>query len=168
MSLNLTPEQIASFNSGIKNTYDMASAVQRDLDEQNKKTRKMAEEAYKTRQRELHALEETAANTSEANKRLETVIDNQNKHIDLLEKQLEVDEKQLRVLRNIFASGEDGVAVEKEIMKMIRDQIDDKHPLWDYVKDKGGDIAVAGVTAGVPVIYKAIKNYLQTRGIMLP
>ena len=82
--------------------------------------------------------------------------------------QLELDEQQLTFLKNIFASGEDGVAVEKEIMKLIQDQIDSSHPLWDYVKDKGGDIAVAGVTAGSPAIYGAIKMYLASKGIIVP
>ena len=72
------------------------------------------------------------------------------------------------ILKNIFASGEDGVIIEKEIMKLIQDQIDSSHPLWDYVKDKGGDIAVAGATAGAPVIYGSIKLYLASKGIMLP
>lgn len=53
-------------------------------------------------------------------------------------------------------------------MKLIQDQIDSSHPLWDYVKDKGGDIAVAGVTAGAPVIYASMKMYLASKGIMLP
>ena len=72
------------------------------------------------------------------------------------------------ILKNIFASEEDGIAVEKEIMKLIQEQIDASHPLWEYVKDKGGDVAVAGVTAGIPVIYSAIKMYLLSKGIQLP
>lgn len=41
-----------------------------------------------------------------------------------------------------IASGEDGVQVEKEMMNLIKKEIDETHPLWEYVKDKGGDIAV--------------------------
>ena len=37
-------------------------------------------------------------------------------------------------------------------MKLIQAQIDSSHPLWDYVKDKSGDVAVAGVTAGARLI----------------
>ena len=59
------------------------------------------------------------------------------------------------------------MVVEKEIMKLIQEQIDSNHPLWDYVKDKGGDLAVAGITAGTPVIYAAIKQYLASKGIIL-
>ena len=77
-------------------------------------------------------------------------------------------QSQLQILTNIFASGEDGVAVEKEIMKLIQSEIDEKHPLWDYVKDKGGDIAVTGITTGVPILYKVFKVFLATKGIILP
>ena len=52
-------------------------------------------------------------------------------------------------------------------MKLIQEQIDSNHPLWDYVKDKGGDLAVAGITAGTPVVYAAIKQYLASKGIIL-
>ena len=151
-----------------KINLDLSTTVQRQMDEMNRESMRIAQEAYESRQREIRALEETAANTYETNSQLKTVIDNQNEYIQLLKKQLENDEQQLEILRALFASGEDGVIVEKEIMKIIQEQIDDKHPIWDYVKDKGGDIAVAGVTAGVPVIYTAVKTFLQTKGIMLP
>lgn len=32
----------------------------------------------------------------------------------------------------------------------------------------GGDIAVAGATAGIPILYGAFKAYLLSKGIMLP
>ena len=53
------------------------------------------------------------------------------------------------------------MVVEKEIMKLIQEQIDSNHPLWDYVKDKGGDLAVAGITAGTPVIYLSLIHILH-------
>ena len=71
---------------------------------------------------------------------------------ETLQKQLETGQKRLEILQNIFASGEDGVLVEKELMNLIKKEIDETHPLWEYVKDKGGDIAVAGATAGIPVL----------------
>ena len=118
---------------------------------------------------------ETPMNTEETNVQLQKVVDNQNAYIDILKeqlatqkKQMELNEEQLGILNNIFASSEDGVIVEKEIMKLIQDQIDSSHPLWDYVKDKGGDIAVVGATAGAPVVYASIKMFLASKGIMLP
>lgn len=147
--------------SGIEETM-------RAVDEANREKRERE-------QRQLEAIEATANNTAETNSRLNKVIDNQNEYIEALKKQielqkeqLEMSQSQLQILTNIFASGEDGVAVEKEIMKLIQSEIDEKHPLWDYVKDKGGDIAVAGITTGVPVLYKAFKAFLATKGIILP
>ena len=96
------------------------------------------------------------------------IIENQNAYIDLLRGQLETSQKQLDILKNLFASTEDGVAVEKEIMKIIQANIDEKHPLWEYVKDKGGDVAVAGVLQWGPVIWTALKTYLATQGILIP
>ena len=157
------------------NTINLVSGIQAQIEENNKITQQMTEETYNNRQRMQKAIEQTASNTAETNVQLQKVVENQNEYIDVLKdqlstqkQQLELDEQQLTILKNIFASGEDGVAVEKEIMKLIQNQIDSSHPLWDYTKDKGGDIAVAGVTAGTPVIYGAIKMYLASKGIMLP
>lgn len=126
-------------------------------------------------QRLLEATEATANNTAETNGRLNTIIDNQNDYINLLKEQLEqqkqqleVNEEQLLILKNIFASTEDGVSVEKEIMKIILSEIDDKHPWYEFFRDKGGDLAVTTLTAGAPVIYGAIKTYLISQGIILP
>ena len=159
----------------ISRSLDMASNIEAQYTINNKIMQQAAEEAYNNRQAIKNAIEQTAINTAETNVQLEKVVQNQNEYIDLLKdqlstqkQQLELDEEQLTILKNIFASEEDGVAVEKEIMKLIENQIDSNHPLWDYVKDKGGDIAVAGITAGTPVIYGAIKTYLASKGILLP
>ncbi len=103
---------------------------------------------------------------------MNTVTKNQNDHIQLLnailqqqQQQIALLSEQLQKVKNIFASQEDGVAVEKEIMRLIQEQIDDKHPMWEYVKDKGGDLAISAIT---PVIYNAVKVYLATQGVILP
>lgn len=164
-----------NFRIDMTKTINLASGIQDQFDESNRRTMQLTEEIYNNRQRELKAIEQTAMNTAETNLQLQKVVDNQNAYIDILKeqlatqkKQMELNEEQLGVLNNIFASGEDGVIVEKEIMKLIMDQIDTRHPLWNYVKDIGGDAAVAGVTAGAPVIYASIKMYLASKGIMLP
>jgi len=156
-------------------TANLASGIHAEIEESSKRTQQIAEEAYNNRQKMQAAIEQTAINTAETNVQLQKVIENQNSYIDVLKdqlstqkQQLELDEQQLTIIKNIFASEEDGVAVEKEIMKLIQDQIDSRHPLWDYIKDKGGDIVVGGVTAGAPVIYSAIKMYLASKGIRLP
>ncbi|QSX06686.1 hypothetical protein JYG23_04315 [Sedimentibacter sp. zth1] len=154
---------------------DITSGVHEKIEELSKRAHPIAQEAYENRKKMKDALEQTAINTAETNTRLQKVVENQNAYIDLLkeqlttqQQQLENNEKQLTILKNIFASGEDGVAVEKEIMKLIKSQIDSNHPLWDYVKDKGGDIAVTGLIYGSPIIYGAIKTYLATKGLILP
>lgn len=154
---------------------NFTSGIQANIEENNKIIQQISEEDYNNRKRTQEAIEQTAKNTAETNIQLQKVVENQNSYIDLLKnqlstqkQQLELDEQQLTILKYIFASAEDGVTVEKEIMELIQNQIDSSHPLWDYVKDKGGDIVVAGVTAGAPVLYSAIKMYLASKGILLP
>lgn len=154
-------------------TMNMASGVQRQIEEANRRSREISNEAYETRQRMQNALEQTASNTAETNLQLQKVVENQNDYIELLKEQLlvqkqqlEFDEQQLAVLKNIFSSDEDNVLVEKEIMRLIQEQIDSQHPLWDYVKDKGGDLAVTGITACAPVFYGAFKAFLASKGIV--
>ena len=154
---------------------DLAAHSAAQFAERERVTRQIAEEAYQNRQKTQRAIEATAENTAQMNLQLQQVVQNQNDYIELLKQQLtiqkqqlEFDEQQLDILKSIFASDENGVAVEKEILNLIRDQIDAQHPMWDYVKDKTGDVAVAGITAGVPIIYNALKAYLATKGIVLP
>ena len=159
----------------LSRTINLTSSVQAQFDESQRETRRMAEKAYNDRQKMQRAMEQTAENTGEANAQLQKIVAQQVEYIDLLKEQLalkkeqlELSEKQLAVLKEIFASSEDGVTVEKEIMSIIQSQIDSEHPLWEYVKDKGGDVAVAGILQWGPVIWSAVKAYLITKGISLP
>ena len=142
--------------------------IQRAVDEANRERREKE-------QRALNAAETTADNTVQLLSQMNTVTKNQNDYIELLkailqqqQQQISLLDEQLKKVKAIFASQEDGVSVEKDIMRLIQEQIDDKHPLWEYVKDKGGDLAVSGIVAGVPVIYNAIKSFLVSLGIILP
>lgn len=152
----------------LSRTIDLVSNVDAQFEESQREKMRIAEEAYNNRQRMLQAMEDTATNTAESNMQLQKIVAQQSRHIELLEKQLETQEKQLATLNDIFASNEDGVAVEKEIMKLIGEQINDSHPLWEYVKDKGGDVAVAGLLEWGPVIWTAVKAYLTLNGIVFP
>ena len=155
-----------------------ASQVAALEEERERLAEKQAEEIRRDRLRNdkaACAMEQPAVNTAETNQYLQETIKYQKKAIGSLEEQLnylkqlnDVNERQLQVLRNIFASGEDGVAVEKELIKIIRSQIDETHPLWEYVKDKGGDLLVNGVSAGLPILYLSLRTYLASKGIMLP
>ena len=146
-----------------------------DLDNTMNAITMASHEKWEREQRLLEATEATANNTAETNERLNTIIDNQNDYISLLKEQLEqqknqieASEEQLLILRNIFTSTEDGISVEKEIMKIIQNEIDESHPWYEFFKDKGGDLVVAGLTEGAPVILNAIKTYFILQGIMLP
>lgn len=159
----------------LSHTQNFVTGFQVKVPEQNKELEKALAKNYENRQKTQEAIEQTAINTSETNVHLQNVIVNQNDYItilkeqiDLQNKQLELNEQQLAILKNIFSSTEDGVAVEQEILKLIQEQIDSNHPLWDFLKDKGGDVAVAGITAGAPVIYNAIRMFLLSKGINLP
>lgn len=128
----------------ISYTANLASGIQRQIEENNRRSQLIAEEAYNNRQRMQKAIEETAANTAETNVHIQKVIENQNEYIDMLKeqiamqkKQLEFDEQQLKILKDIFESAENGTAIENEIKELIQKQIDSSHPLWDYIKDKG-------------------------------
>ena len=94
---------------------------------------------------------------------LQAVVVNQT-----LQQSIDRQEKQLQVLKDLFASGEDGVAVQKEIMQMLIDQEKDKHPVREYLADKGGDLGVAAITAATPLIWSGIKAWLATKGIIIP
>lgn len=85
-----------------------------------------------------------------------------------LQQSLDLQEKQFQVLKDLFDSGEDGVAVQKEIMQMLIDQAKDKHPVREYLADKGGDLSVAAITAATPLIWSGIKAWLATKGIIIP
>lgn len=94
---------------------------------------------------------------------LQAVVVNQT-----LQQSIDLQEKQLHVLKDLFASGEDGVTVQKEIMQMLIDQENDKHPIREYLADKGGDLGVAAITAATPLVWSGIKAWLATKGIILP
>ena len=94
---------------------------------------------------------------------LQAVVANQT-----LQESLDLQEKQLQVLKDLFTSGEDGVAVQKEIMQRLIDQENDKHPIRDYLADKGGDLGVAAISAATPLVWSGIKAWLATKGIIVP
>lgn len=90
---------------------------------------------------------ETAENTAEMKQDLKTVIHNQNNYIKMLE-------YQNQLLKNMFVSGEDGVAVQKEIMKILQEQGENDITF----KDKGLD-------AGIQAVFLGIQIWLKSKGI---
>lgn len=78
--------------------------------------------------------------------------------------------QQLQVLKDLFTSGEDGVAVQKEIMQMLIDQENDKQSTREYLADcdRGRNLGVAVITAATPKVWSGIKAWLATKGIIIP
>lgn len=102
------------------------------------------------REREAQSLQatiETAENTAEMKQDLKTVIHNQNNYIKMLE-------YQNQLLKNMFVSGEDGLAVQKEIMMILQEQGETDSTF----KDKGLD-------AGIQAVFLGIQMWLKSRGI---
>ena len=77
----------------------------------------------------------TAENTEVMKTQLETVIDNQNDYIKILREQ---SEHTMQVLENIFASTEDNVVVQKEMLKIMSEKGIDH----ELLKDKGIDVII--------------------------
>ena len=116
----------------------------------------------------LEALQETARETHEIRERQDKIIDNQQLLIEYQKGQIVMLSQQLQVLKDLFASGKDGVAVQKEIMQILIDQEENEQPIREYLADKGGDLGVAAITAATPMIWSGIKAWLATKGIMIP
>lgn len=75
-----------------------------------------------------------------------------------LKSSLELEKKQLDVLKNLFASGEDGVAVQKEIMKYVEEIATPDQK--EFLKDKLGDVGVSLVLGG-------IEAWLRNKGLQI-
>lgn len=130
---------------------------------------------YEKEARQINALEQTAKNTGETKERLDTIVDNQNDYIKLLKKQLNVQEEQcmllkgqLDIITNIFMSSENVEEYEKELLELLKEEINDKHPVGDFFKNVGENALANGTTSAIPVLYNVFKKFLQSKGIMLP
>lgn len=122
-----------------------------DIQREQEKNLKIVQEAAEERNRKFDearkATIETAANTSEMKSDLKEVIHNQNSYIKLLEKQNEV-------LKNIYASSEDNVVIQKEVMKILQEQGIDESTF----KDKGLDVVIQSA-------FMAVQIWLKSKGI---
>ena len=128
-------------------TNNLVQDIQREQEKNLKIVQEAAEERNRKFDEARKATIETAANTAEMKSDLKEVIHNQNSYIKLLEKQNEV-------LKNIFASNEDSVAVQKEIMKILQEQGIDESTF----KDKGLDVVIQSA-------FMAAQIWLKSKGI---
>ena len=109
-------------------------------------------------QRELavkQAAIETAENTAEMRETLEEVVQNQNDYIRLLKQNNQVLADQLDMLKKIFVSGEDSVAVQKEIMRLISEREID---LKELIVDKGIDAALQLIFSLIPIALASLNR----------
>ncbi len=136
-------KNIPQFNLNLNNS--MMGRIQQE------QSLKSISDAVEERRRKFdetrQAAMETAENTAEMKQDLKTVIHNQNSYIKMLENQNEI-------LRNMFTSGEDGVIVQKEIMRILQEQGESDCTF----RDKGLDAAIQTVFLGVQV-------WLKSKGI---
>ncbi|MDD3205664.1 MAG: hypothetical protein PHS74_08030 [Lachnospiraceae bacterium] len=153
-------------------TYKLSQQVNRDMEERNRMIQEAGEQAYQRSEQFRKAAVQTAENTAEMKGQLYKVVENQNEYIDILKEQVKLQADQienqeavLEMLKKFFASGEDGVAVQKEIMKIMLQ--DEKHPIREFLTDKGGDLGVAALTNIMPIAWSAIKTYLIIHGILV-
>lgn len=165
---SLLPHESIDYFDKIVKDFTPQYTFSQEIEAMNERIIAEANEAYENKQKAITALQQTAKNTEETNEQLNVMVSQQMEHIELLQEanktlkqQLKTQQNQLQVLQNIFASSEDAAIVEKEIMRLIAEQIDESHPLWEYVKDKGGDVLIAGG----PVLFKAFKAFLIARGL---
>ena len=99
---------------------------------------------YRRKEEARQAAIETAENTAEIKGDMKQVIHNQNSYISILE-------RQNQFFKNMFASGEDGVAVQKEIMKILQEQGESDGTF----KDKGLDVVIQTVFMGAQMWLKS-------------
>lgn len=152
--------------SPIVNTAQVLSELEDSIAEKNAR-----EEEYK--QRNIDALETTAENTKIAIQQRQELIDSQKETIEALKKVIETQDKllsiskiQLDALNNIFSSNKDEYACEKEIAELVKKQIDEKHPLWNYVIGITQGVIINNVSENIPLLYKAMKDYLKINNIL--
>lgn len=138
-------KNIPQFNLGYTN--NMIDQIQRQQEENLRLVSEAADERNRKFDETRQAAIETAENTAEMKVDLKNVIHNQNSYIKMLEKQNEI-------LKNIFSSGEDGVSVQKEIMKILQEQGESDGTF----KDKGLD-------AGIQAVFLALQMWLKSKGL---
>lgn len=138
-------KNIPQFN--LTYTNNMLDQIQYEQEERMRAVNKAAEERNRKFDETRRAAIETAENTAEMKADLKEVIHNQNSYIKMLE-------YQNQLLKNMFASNEDGIAVQKEIMKILQEQGE----TGETFKDKGIDAAIQSVFLGVQI-------WLKSRGI---
>lgn len=91
------------FTLDVSKTFDFAAGISSQINRSIDEHYRLGEEAYNNKQRELHAAEKTADNTTEINAQMSDVVAQLSKYIKVLEKQVSIQEHQLEVLENLLS-----------------------------------------------------------------
>lgn len=150
------------------NSAESLSRISAEIDKINR-------ERYEKEVRQMTALEQTAKNTGETKERLDAIVDNQNDYINILKQQLKLQEEQCKLLKgqldiitNMFMSSENVEQYEKELLDLLKEEINDKHPVGDFIKNVGENALANGAVSAIPVLYNVFKKFLISKGIQLP
>lgn len=161
-------KELGQLHMDAVNSAESLARISSEIDEANRAQ-------YEKEVRQINALEQTAKNTSETKERLDTIADNQNDYIKLLKQRLNVQEEQFKLLKeqldiitSIFMSSENIEEYEKELLELLKEEINDKHSVGDFFKNIGENVLANGTTSAIPVLYNVFKKFLQSKGIMLP
>ena len=158
---NINLEEIEKLKETFSNSAEAWSRASASISELNRiQSEKEA--------RQMNALEQTAKNTGETKEKLDDIITNQNDYIKILKQQLKVQEDQLSIISNIFMSSENVEQYEKELLNLLKEEINDKHPVGDFIKNVGENVLANGTTSAMPILYNVFKKFLLSKGVLLP
>ena len=114
------------------------------------------EERSKRANETIQAIHETAENTAEMRDDLKDVIRNLNDYIILLKQSNQMLSDQLDALKKLFVSGEDGVAIQKEILGLIAER---KIDLRALAADKGADAVLQTIFMLIPIAIQSLRIF---------
>lgn len=142
----------SSFEMATPQIIDMASSFNTDMSEAMAVMEEVNRAEYE-RKEEVRANTKQMAEDTRAIKELfPQVIQNQNDYIQLLKQQLDISQKQLLQLKNVFYSQEDSDSVQKEILKNL--------------SEKKVDIKTLSAEKLIDFIMQAIAIYLTNNGLI--
>ena len=121
----------------------------------------MLKQEQKQRNDEMQkSLDQTANNTQEAIEHLREINTLQKEQLENLKQQLANDEKIIKLINDLLSCENESELDNKELLNIIKGQLESNHPFLEYLADKGGDAFVS--TFLLPIV-KSLKIYLMTK-----
>lgn len=167
-------------DQSIAPSYRMAQSIDSEMNESISKVFELNQQELMRKEEARRAAIQTAENTEEMKSALHQAVCNQNHYISLLEQivdsqtiQIENQAEHIKqmcsateALMEILDYCELSVDAQKELSDAIREELLGNHQVADYLADKGGDIAVAGINKIIPYMLNGLKVYLISKGII--